>query len=54
MIRIMKSSTTATAAYKCPICRVIEIDSQELICTSPFGEGNEQYEDGDTSGWYSF
>lgn len=54
MIRIMKSTTTSTAAYETPNCRVIEIDGQELICTSPFGEGNEQYEEGNTSGWYSF
>lgn len=50
----MKSTTTATAAYESPNCWVLEIDSQELICTSPFGEGNEKYEDGDTSGWYNF
>ena len=49
----MKSTTTATAAYESPICRVIEIDIQELICTSPFGEGNERYQDGDTSDWFN-
>ena len=31
----MKSTTTATAAYESPNCRVIEIGSRELICTSP-------------------
>lgn len=35
----MKSTTTATAAYEIPNCMVIEIDSQELICTSTEGYG---------------
>lgn len=33
----MKSTTTATAAYESPYCGVIEIDIQELICTSTEG-----------------
>lgn len=48
----MKSTTTVTRAYEIPDCMVIEIDIQELICTSPTGY-NEPYDEGDTSGWYN-
>lgn len=53
MIRIMKSTTTATAAYESPNCRTIEINTQRLVCTSPTGRSNEQYDEGDTSVWFN-
>lgn len=49
----MKSTTTVTRAYEILDCMVIEIDIQELICTSPTGRINESYDEGDTSGWYN-
>ncbi|MCQ2186350.1 MAG: hypothetical protein MJY92_06450 [Bacteroidales bacterium] len=49
----MKTTTTATAAYESPICRVINIDNQELICTSPVGFSNEAYEEGSTLDWFT-
>lgn len=52
MIRFMKSINTAISAYESPMCDVIEVDIQELICTSPFGQ-TEQYEDGDTGDWFN-
>ncbi len=53
MIRIMKSATTATAAYESPNCETIEINTRRLVCTSPTGLSNEQYEEGDTSEWFN-
>lgn len=49
----MKYTTAASTAYESPENWVIKINSNELICTSPTGTGNESYEDGDTSGWYN-
>ena len=50
----MKITTNpALATYESPALWVIEFDTQSTVCTSPSGLDNEEYEDGDTSGWYN-
>lgn len=50
----MEFKTKAKDAYESPTCRKINIDMQALICTSPTGRSMEEYEDGDTSGWFNY
>lgn len=51
--QFMKYTTTAAAAYESPECWAVELDVQGLVCTSPTGQGNETYEEGDPSGWFN-
>ncbi len=39
-------------AYQQPRIKVVEIDSSDIICTSPTPQ-NESYEDGDTDDWFN-
>ena len=42
-------------AYQQPRMKVVEIDSSDIICTSPTpkGRSNEGYEDGNTDDWFN-
>lgn len=44
-------------AYQQPQMKVVEIDSSDIICTSPDpsprGRSNESYEEGNTDDWFN-
>ena len=38
--------------YLSPTMKVVEVNAQQIICTSPSGIENEKYEVGSTDGWF--